>query len=203
MSHLDSLLHIKIPPLIFAVHILYSCLYSCSPPSHFAVFIVYHFFLSSIHCITPHPPPFFCCSSLPHSPTYTQTHSSCPSLTSVTLPIEPELRPRFPGVSFPPGPPPPQPPHRTPRFPKSPAPHPPPPTHPISPSHAAAAGAPAACIISGCRSEGNPAPLPRRRQSPACPFMARGYPPSLPDAAHVWAATKLEVGGIPLAATVQ
>lgn len=100
--------------------------------------------------------------------------SSCPSLTSVTLPMKSELGSCFPAFSF--------------------APH---------PSITGAAGALAACIISGCRSEGNPAPLPRRRQSPACPFMVRGYPPSQPDAAHVWAATKLAVGGIPLAGTVQ
>lgn len=62
---------------------------------------------------------------------------------------------------------------------------------------------PAACIISGCRSEGNPAPLPCRRRSPACPFMVRGYPPSQPDAAHVWAATKLAAGGIPRAGADQ
>lgn len=54
-----------------------------------------------------------------------------------------------------------------------------------------------------CRSEGNPSPLACLRRSPACPFMVWGYPPSPPEAAHVWAATKRAAGGIPRAGVDQ
>lgn len=54
-----------------------------------------------------------------------------------------------------------------------------------------------------CRSGGNPSLLSRLRRSAACPIMVWGYPPSPPDATHIWAGAKRSAGGIPCAGASQ